>query len=69
MTIRTIKNIPHDLLPMIRDISDQLALLRTVKNASDHTQLLDATQSNAFLIEKYLLALEKEAEAHGIVKS
>lgn len=69
MTTKTIKNIPHDLLPMIRDITDQLDLLRNVKNASDHTQLLDATQSNAFLIEKYLLALEKEAEEQNITKS
>jgi hypothetical protein len=60
--MRTIRNIPHDLLPIVRDITDQLKLLRTVKSASDHIKLLDATQNNAFLIEEYLISLDKEAQ-------
>jgi len=68
MTIRTIKNIPHDLLPIIRDIAEQLVLLRNVNNVSDHIKLLDATQNNTFLVEAYLLALDKEAQEKGIEK-
>lgn len=69
MTIRTIKNIPHDLLPIIRDINDQLSLLRNIKNAVDHVKLLDAAEGNIFLVEKYLLALDTEAQEHGIEKA
>lgn len=69
MTMKTIKNIPHDLLPMIQDIAEQLMLLCTVKNAIDHSKLLEATQNNIFLVEQYLLALDKEADQHGIQKA
>lgn len=69
MTVRTIKNVPHDLLPIVRDLHDQLWLLRTVKNAIDHTKLLDAAKGNIFLMEKYLLALDTEAAEHGIEKA
>ncbi|KTD32186.1 hypothetical protein Lnau_3097 [Legionella nautarum] len=69
MTIRTIKNVPHDLLPIIRDISDQITLLRSVKSAIDHKNLLDAAENNAFLIEKYLLTLDKEAQQNNIEKA
>lgn len=65
MTIKTIKNVPHDLLPIIRDINDQLVLLRNVKNAIDHMKLLDAAKSNIFLVEKYLLSLDSEGMNYG----
>jgi hypothetical protein len=69
MKIKTIKNIPHDLLPIIRDISDQLILLRTVKSASDHIKLLNVAKDNVFLIEKYLLELDKEAQKKIVLKN
>ena len=69
MKVRTIRNIPHDLLPIIRDITDQLVLLRNVKNANDYIKLLDAAKNNSFLIEKYLLDLDKEAQENGINKT
>lgn len=69
MTIRTIKNVPHDLLPVIRDVNDQLTLLCNVKSAVDHVKLLDAAKGNIFLVEKYLLALDADAQEHGIEKA
>lgn len=68
MTIRTIRNIPHDLLPIIHDIHDQLELLQNVKTASDHMKLLEAARGNIFLAEEYLFSLEKEAKENGIEK-
>ncbi len=62
MTTKNIKNVPHDLLPIIRDISDQITLLRNVKSANDYKKLLDAAKNNVFLVEQYLLNLEKEAQ-------
>lgn len=69
MTARTIRNVPHDLLPIIRDINDQLSLLRKVKSAIDHSRLLDAATGNVFLVEKYLLALDTEAQEQGIERA
>ena len=69
MTTRTIKNVSHDLLPIIRDINDQLILLRDVRSAIDHIKLLDAAEGNIFLVEKYLLNLDMEAQEHGIEKT
>lgn len=69
MTTRTIKNVPHDLLPIVRDLNDSLELLRNVRNASDHAKLLDAAKGNIFLVEKYLLTLDAEAQEQGIEKA
>lgn len=69
MTARTIKNVSHDLLPIIRDMNDQLTLLRNVRNAIDHTKLLEAATGSIFLVEKYLLALDAEADERGIAKA
>jgi hypothetical protein len=69
MTMKTIKNVTHDLLPIVSDISEQLLLLNNVKNASDHIKLLHTAKNNVLLIEKYLLALDKEAQENGIKKA
>ena len=69
MTTKSTKNVPHDLLPIIRDINDQLTLLRKVKTAIDHAKLLEAAQGNVFLVEKYLLALDVEALEQKIEKT
>lgn len=69
MTIRTIRNVSHDLLPIVCDINDQLILLRSIKSVIDHVKLLNAAKDNIFLIEKYLLALDIEAQEHGIEKA
>lgn len=61
MTTRTIKNVPHDLLPIIWDMNDLLVLMRKVRSAADHTKLLDAAKDCIFLVEKYLLDLDIEA--------
>lgn len=69
MTTRTIKNVSHDLLPIIHDVNDQLTLLRNVRKAIDHTKLLEAAIDSIFLVEKYLLSLDTEADEQGIEKT
>lgn len=66
--MKTIKNVPHDLQPMIENMQEKLTLLQSVQSISDHLKLVASLQDNAFLIEKYLAALEKEANDHGIEK-
>ena len=39
------------------------------KSAVDHVKLLDAAKGNIFLVEKYLLALDIEAQEHSIEKA
>lgn len=67
--MKTIRNIPHVLLPVVRDVSDQLLLMRNVKSASDHIKLLKAAKDNIFLLEQYLLTLDEEAKQNGIEKA
>lgn len=68
-TTRTIKNVSHDLLPIIGDINEHLGLLRNVRSANDHTKLLEVAQGSILLVEKYLQALDAEAQEHGIEKA
>ena len=69
MTVRTIKNVSHDFLPIVGDINEQLMLLSKVRTAVDHTKLLDAAKNNIFLMGKYLQALDAEAQEWGIDKA
>ena len=68
MTTKTIRNVPHYLMPVINDIHDQLELLKNIQNLNEQEQLIQAAQDNVFLIREYLLALDKEAKEKGIEK-
>lgn len=69
MTIKTIKNVTHDLLPVINDLHDQIDLLINADNENDRKQLIDAAKNTTFLIKEYLLSLERSAKENHIEKN
>lgn len=66
--MKTIRNVHHDLQPIIKNMQEKLILLHSVPSISDLVKLADSLQDSTFLVEKYLDALEKEAKEHGIEK-
>lgn len=69
MTVKTIKNVTHDLLPIINDLHDQIDLLENTNNDDDRRQLMDAAKNTTFLVKKYLISLEKDYKEIGIEKN
>lgn len=69
MKIKTIKNVTHDLLPVINDLHDQIDLLINADNENDRKQLIDVAKNTTFLIKEYLLSLERIAKENHIEKN
>lgn len=69
MNVKTIKNVTHDLLPIINDLYDQIDLLENAVNESDKKQLIDTAKNSTFLIKEYLISLENAVKENSIKKN
>lgn len=68
--IRTIKNVPHDLLGVVKDLKNLVVISRLrIQSASDLIKHMKEAEKCVFLIERYLNLLDQEATKYGIEKA
>lgn len=69
-SIRNIANVPHDLMPVVKDLQAHLdTILTEVRSASDFIRFTDEMKKGIYLVKRYLECLNQDAKEHGIEKA